>query len=126
MQLSKLRAKDIMITEVLTITPDARVAIARLKMLRNNIGALPVIEKGKLVGIITHRDTSLIDPDSLLLKVRDIMSKNVVTITKETTLKEIAKIMKQTRFQRIPVVKNGKLVGLITQSCVINAIANYL
>ncbi|MCS4542143.1 MAG: CBS domain-containing protein [Euryarchaeota archaeon] len=126
MSLSELRAKDVMIRELLTITPEERVAAARLRMVRNNIGALPVVEGDILVGIITHRDTTLVEPNGLLLKVRDIMSKNIITITKETTLKEITNIMKQTGFQRLPVVENKKLVGLVTQSCIINAIADSL
>lgn len=126
MSLSELKAKDVMIRELLTITPEERVAAARLRMVRNNIGALPVVEGDILVGIITHRDTTLVEPNGLLLKVRDIMSKNIITITKETTLKEITKIMKQTGFQRLPVVENKKLVGLVTQSCIINAIADSL
>lgn len=55
------------------------------------------------------------------------MSKNLVVVGVDTSIKEISKIMSETGYQRIPVVINdNKLVGLITQSCIIRAVAKYL
>lgn len=121
-----VRAEDIMITDVVTIEADDSVALARLKMGRMGIGGLPVIEGKKIVGMITHRDTILAGDMASGLKVRDIMTPKVRTISRKTSLKEIAAVMKETGYQRLPVVENKKLVGIVTQSCMINAIAERL
>ncbi len=122
----KLRAKDIMITNVITATPDESVAAAKLKMVRANIGGVPVVEGDKLVGFITHRDILLAGSEALKLKVKDIMSKDLVVIDKNTPIRKISEIMTETGYQRIPVVEDGRLLGLITQSCMIKAIADYI
>lgn len=118
-----VKAEDIMITDVVTIEADDSVALARLKMSRMGIGGLPVIEGKKIVGMITHRDTILVGDKASGLKVRDIMTPKVRTISRKTSLKEIAAIMKETGYQRLPVVENKKLVGIVTQSCIIKALA---
>jgi CBS domain-containing protein len=121
-----LKARDIMLKKVITIGPDEKVASAKLIMTRKGIGGLPVIEGEKLTGIITHRDIILAGDEVLKLKIRDIMTKNVKAVREDTPLKEIVKLMKDKGYQRIPVVKDKKLVGLITQSSIINAIADLL
>jgi len=122
----KLRAKDIMIRDVIVVEPDESVAAAKLKMVRANIGGVPVVEGDRLVGFITHRDILLAGSEALKLKVKDIMSKDLVVVDKNTSLSRISKIMVETGYQRIPVVEDGKLLGLITQSCVIKAIADHM
>ncbi|ADP77303.1 putative signal transduction protein with CBS domains [Methanothermus fervidus DSM 2088] len=126
-KLKDLKAQDIMIKDVLTANPDDTVAAAKLKMVRANVGGLPVVKNGKLVGLITHRDILLAGKEALNLRVKDLMSKNLVVVGVDTSIKEISKIMSETGYQRIPVVINdNKLVGLITQSCIIRAVAKYL
>jgi len=99
------------------------VAAAKLKMVRCNVGGLPVVDDKKLVGILTHRDVLLAGGEALSLKVGDLMSKDLYIVKKETPIMEITKIMADTGYQRIPVVENGILVGLITQSSLIRALA---
>jgi CBS domain-containing protein len=118
----ELKARDIMINDPVTAAPDEIIASAKLKMERQGLGGLPVVEHGKLVGIITHRDTILTGKRSLKIKVKDIMTRDVLTIKKDTDFYEIAAVMKKTGYQRLPVTKGKKLVGLVTQSCVINAL----
>ena len=117
-----LTAGDIMIKDPVTASPTEIIASAKLKMERQGLGGLPVVEHRKLVGIITHRDTILTGKRSLKIKVRNVMTKDVLTIKKDTGFKEIAGIMKKTGYQRLPVVDGKKLIGLVTQSCVINAL----
>lgn len=124
--IEKLHAKDIMIEDIYVASPDDLVAAANLKMVRCNVGGLPVVEGKKLVGIITHRDILLAGSEALRLKVGDLMSKDLAVVNKNMPLRDITKIMSDTSYQRIPVVKDGNLMGLITQSCIIHALARYL
>ncbi|MEN4006923.1 MAG: CBS domain-containing protein [Methanobacteriaceae archaeon] len=119
----KLIAKDVMIEEVQIISPDDLIAAAKLKMMRCNVGGLPVVDDKKLVGIITHRDILLAGGEALGLKVADLMSKNLYVVTKETPVLEITKVMADKGYQRIPVVEDENLVGLITQSSLIRALS---
>ncbi len=121
-----LKAKNVMIETVQTISPTDLIAAAKLKMMRSNVGGLPVVDDGKLVGIITHRDILLAGGEAVGLKVEELMSKNLRTAEPDTSLLEIIKIMVDEGYQRIPVTKNGKLIGLVTQSSVIRAIAELI
>jgi CBS domain-containing protein len=117
-----LTAGDIMIKDPVTTSPNEIIASAKLKMERQGLGGLPVVEHRKLVGIITHRDTVLMGARSMKIKVGSVMTKEVLTIKKGTGFYEIASLMKQTGYQRLPVVEGKKLIGLVTQSCVINTL----
>jgi CBS domain-containing protein len=119
----KMNAQDIMIEEVQVTSPHDLVAAAKLKMVRCNVGGLPVVDGKKLVGIITHRDILLAGGETLGLKVDDLMSKDLMVVEKDTPIMDITKIMADKGYQRIPVAENGDLVGLITQSSLIRALA---
>lgn len=119
-----LCAKDIMLEDIIVSSPTDLVAAAKLKMVRANIGAVPVVEDKSLVGLITHRDVLLAGSEAMGLKVEDLMSKDLSTVDRNATIKEISKIMADTGYQRIPVVEENVLVGLITQSCIIRAVAD--
>ncbi|SCG84753.1 CBS domain-containing protein [Methanobacterium congolense] len=121
--IGNLSAKDIMIREVHVTSPTDLVAAAKLKMMRCNVGGLPVVDEKRLVGIITHRDVLLAGGEALGLKVNDLMSKELYVAEPETPIKDITKVMADKGYQRIPVVENGNLVGLITQSSLIRALA---
>ena len=124
--MDKISAKDVMVKDILTIHPNSRVALARLRMFRHGIGALPVVEKNeKLVGIITLRDVDLAGNEAGTLNVEDLMTTALITATEETPIAEIAETMLETGVQRIPVVNGeGKLIGLVTQTCIIRAAKN--
>jgi len=118
-----LNAQDIMIEGVQIISPNDLIAAAKLKMMRCNVGGLPVVDDKKLVGIITHRDILLAGGEALGLKVEELMSKDLKVAEPDTPIMEITKIMADDGYQRIPVIKNGDLVGLVTQSSLIRALA---
>ncbi len=121
--IKKLLANDIMIEDIFVTSRNDLVAAAKLKMMRCNVGGLPVVDEGKLVGMITHRDVLLAGGEALVLKVEDLMSKDLMVAEKDTPIIEVTKIMADKGYQRIPVVDDGNLIGLITQSSLIRALA---
>jgi len=116
--------KDVMIKQVFTIHSDQRVALARLRMLRYGVGALPVVERdGKLVGILTLRDIDLAGSDIRELLVKDLMTSELITRKKDALISDIVDIMLKTGIQRIPIIDDdNKLIGLVTQTTVIRCI----
>ncbi len=126
--MSKITASDIMLpaSKVYITDPDKTVGYAKLKMVRNNIGALLVLKDDKLMGIITHRDANFLGDNAVELSVRDIMSKDLESVLSESSIREVINIMLEKGYQRVPVLENGKLVGLITQGSVIRALSTIL
>ena len=106
------RAEALIIRDVITIEPDKLVREAIELMRKHNIHGLPVIEEGKLVGIVTWRDVRFANSEA---KVKDVMSKNVITASEEISIEEAKRILHEHRIEKLPIVdKDGKLVGLIT------------
>ncbi|MGH8129062.1 MAG: CBS domain-containing protein, partial [Gammaproteobacteria bacterium] len=101
-----------------TIAPDDSVFSALEKMAEHNIGALPVVDKDKLVGLISERDYArkviLLGHTSRELKVRDIMSKQVMCASPDDDVEHCMAIMTETRERHLPVLENGKLIGLVS------------
>jgi len=125
--MSEVVAGDIMIRNVHTVLEDRKVAFARLMMLRNNIGALPVVDrKNTLVGIVTQRDIDLAGIDTSDLMVSDLMTRTLIKAKETTPLRWIVEQMIKTGIQRIPIVDDkSKLLGLVTQTSVIKAALMY-
>lgn len=110
---------EIMTREPLTIKPEASLFECAKKMVRKRMGSLLLVEKNILKGIITTQDIlwALIKKDKEdLSKIRaiDISPKKVITIRPNATVEEAFNKMKKTRFERLPVVQDNELVGLIT------------
>ena len=118
-----MHVEDVM-HKVETIDENADVKAAADLMAKKQIGSLVVLKKGKVVGIITERDflERVVRSGKVgkkKLKVKDIMSKNIVSITPEALLEDAAALMTRHKIKRLPVVKNGRLVGIITASDII-------
>ncbi|MCP1226269.1 IMP dehydrogenase [Sebaldella sp. S0638] len=113
-----------MIANPITLTKNATLREANELLKHYKISGLPVIEKdGSLIGIITNRDLKY--RDDLTIKVKDIMTKeNLVTAPVGTTLEEAKQILLEHRIEKLPIVKNNKLKGLITIKDIDNII-NY-
>ena len=113
-----------MIANPITLSKSALLRDALELMKHYKISGLPVIEKdGTLIGIITNRDLKY--RDDLSLKERDIMTKeNLITAAVGTTLEQAKQILLENRIEKLPIVKNGKLKGLITIKDIDNII-NY-
>ena len=113
-----------MIANPITLTKNATLQDAHDLMGHYKISGLPVIEKdNSLIGIITNRDLKY--RDDLSLKVKDIMTKeNLITAAVGTTLEQAKQILLENRIEKLPIVKNNKLKGLITIKDIDNII-NY-
>jgi len=124
-----------MTKSVVTIKPQDTLRHARERLAKYRINQLPVVVNDKLVGIVTDRDVRYAYPSSLRLfhgkdieefgdshTVEEIMTYNVVTISPQTSLREAARHLRRQRFGALPVVENGKLVGIITRSDLLDAI----
>ncbi|NOZ77388.1 MAG: CBS domain-containing protein, partial [Euryarchaeota archaeon] len=115
--------RDVMVTDLITIAPDEKIALADLKMTRSSIGSLPVVEGDRIVGIITQRDIMLARGYEIGgLKARDLMSKELVTVTPETPLKEAIEMMLKNRIERLPVVDGGRFLGLVVQGNILKTL----
>jgi CBS domain-containing protein len=123
MALKDLRAKDIMVKDLITIRPDEKIALADLIMTRNNIGALPVVEDDKIVGIITQRDIMFAkNYDIGGLMAKDLMSKELITVDENALIKNVLALMLDHRIERVPVVSDGKLLGLIVHDGILRSV----
>lgn len=102
-----------MIVNPITMHPDQRIAEANEVMKNYNLSGLPIVENDTLVGILTHRD--LLFEKRLDLKIRNLMTKEVITIPEGTPVEEAVEKLHAHRIEKLPVVdEKGRLVGLIT------------
>jgi CBS domain-containing protein len=111
--------KDIMSKSVVTIGADKSVFEAAELMTNESIGCLVIVEKDAPVGMVTERDMVrrvLAKRASLDLKVSEIMTKNLVTVEPDMSLKDAARLMSSKKIRRLPVTKNNKLVGIVVSS----------
>jgi CBS domain-containing protein len=115
-----LKAEDVMATDLITIEPGEKIALADLKMTRSSVGSLPVVEGERIVGIITQRDIMLARGYEIgSLRAGDLMTKELITVTPGTPLKDIIKIMVDNKIERVPVVDGGRFVGLVVQGSIL-------
>jgi IMP dehydrogenase len=107
------RAEALVIRDVITVNPESTVDELLKLMEEHNIKGFPVVEdEDKLVGIVTWRDVRLAESN---LTVRDVMTKEVVTGTEDTSLEEAMKILHEHRIEKLPIIDESRRVkGLIT------------
>jgi CBS domain-containing protein len=108
--------KDIMTKEVVTIDVNKTVFDAAELMSNKGVGCIIVIVQGFPVGIITERDMVkrvLAKRSSIDQKVTEVMTKTLITVEPETSLKDAARVMSTNGIRRLPVLKNNKLVGIV-------------
>ena len=104
--------------EVVGVAPDTTVADAARKMTEHHIGSLVVERGGKLVGIVTERDilnkvvTAGQNPAEV--EVRSIMTRDVVVIGPGRTVRQAMQIVTEKKLRHLPVVRDGKLVGMLS------------
>ena len=137
-----MKAEDVMTRAVITIDPDATVLQAARLMLQHRISGLPVVDGGgRVVGILTEGDLLrrselgtdrhrarwvefIIGPGRLALDyvdahartVGEVMTKNVASVTAGDGLPEVVQLMEKRHVKRVPVIDNGRLVGIVSRA----------
>ena len=115
-----MQVKDMMSSHLITVDREENVAAAARLLSRHNVGALPVTDGGRLVGMLTDRDIAVrcvaanFDPN--LTRVRSVMSTGAVTISAEDSGLKAAQTMGRHQVRRLPVTSNGRLVGMLSQA----------
>ena len=123
------KVKEIMTKNVVTTTSDIDVIFAFEKLMKFKISSLPVVDDGKLTGIITATDVGhnlILDKYKLGTSVKEIMITPVVTVSPEDTIETAIQIMKNTSnsgiLNQLPVVDCDKLVGIVSDGDIIKEI----
>ncbi len=137
-----MRAKDVMTTHVLTVDAGASVKDVARKLIDHRISAVPVVDtENNVVGIVSEGDlvrrseseTERHSPWWLFLVeepeekaiayikshgrlAKDVMTRKVLTASEETTLEEIATLLEENRIKRVPIVRENKLVGIVSRA----------
>lgn len=145
-----MKARDVMTLEVLTIDPDGTVLQAVRIMLQHKVSGLPVVDAtGDLVGIVSEGDflrraetgterrrprwlEFLVGPGKLAddyvhthaRKISDVMTREPVTVLEETALDEVVGLMERHRIKRLPVKRDGKVVGIVSRANLMRALVS--
>ena len=104
--------------DIVSVPPETIVRDAAKKMTENKVGALLIMSGDKLEGIVTERDilNKIVskgrNPDEV--KVHKIMTKDVVVITSNRTVRDAMQIVTEKRLRHLPIIKDGKLIGMIS------------
>ncbi len=114
---------EIMSTSPVTIDVDASVAEAAARIREKHVGSLVVVQDGRPAGIVTERDivtkVAAEDRSSKTTSVREIMSSPLVAVHPHQEVAEAAKVMAARKIRRLPVIQEGKLVGMLTENDII-------
>ena len=134
-----MRIRDVMTKNPITVDSETLVLDAQKIMQENNIRRLPVVDKGKLVGIVTKHDLLQASPSPATslsihelnyllarMKVKEIMKKNPMTLSPDTPFEEALKLGQDKKIGSFPVVENGKLVGIATESDIVRFLTHAL
>ncbi len=134
-----MRIRDVMTKNPITVDSETLVLDAQKIMKENSIRRLPVVDKGNLVGIVTQHDLLQASPSPATslsihelnyllarMKVKEIMKKNPMTLTPDTPFEEALKMGQDKKIGSFPVVENGKLVGIATESDIVRFLTHAL
>jgi acetoin utilization protein AcuB len=132
--------KEVMTSHPTVIEPNTPVTAAQRLMKESNIRHLPVVQEGRgLVGLITRDALNRAMPSELSslsiweinhqlarIVARDVMVKRVITVTEDVTVEEAARIMIQRKIGSLPVLRQGSLVGIVTEIDLLDALSNLM
>ena len=112
--------KEVMSSDVRTCEPDATVVDVAKVMAKEDVGPIPVVEGGRLVGLVTDRDlvVSVLaeGKDPKTTKVGEIASRDLVTVSPDEDLDQALKLLAQHQVRRLPVVEGDRVVGIVAQA----------
>lgn len=123
-----IAVKDIMAKKLVTFKPDTKVIAAIQILIKNRFSGAPVVnDKGELIGILSEMDCmETVIHNSYYSEsggfVRDFMTTELTTVNPEMGIVDLAQFFQKKHFRRLPVVKNGKLVGQVSRRDVLKAI----
>jgi len=145
-----MKACEVMTRHVISIDPEASIVQAARLMLKHHFSGLPVVNRsGRLVGIITEGDflhrseigtelkhnawlVAIFGPEESAhdyvrahgMKVSEVMTRQPITVDENASLDQVVHLMERHRIKRIPVVRQGKMVGIITRANLLRAFAS--
>lgn len=115
-----MRIQDVMSKKVVSIAPETKVSTARETLLNAEIDHLVVIEEKRVVGLVAGKDLARGDDDQ---PIAEVMTRDVATIAPEATLRRAAGMLRGRAIGSLPVVDEGRLVGIVTTSDLLSALA---
>jgi CBS domain-containing protein len=150
----ELTVREIMTTDVVTVKPDTTVGELADILAQNKISGVPVVDdQGRVLGMVSEADIILRDADihfpyyiqflemvvylqsvhkfeervrkAIGSKVSEVMSEEVVSISPDATVREVATLMADRSVNRLPVTENERLVGIVTRGDIVRAIADH-
>jgi CBS domain-containing protein len=111
---------------VLTVSPEASVEAAIRILLESDVTGLPVVdESGRLCGIFTETDRLnmlLTEKHPAHILVREVMTKGVITVEEDTTIDQINQLLLRANIRRVPVMRDGKIVGVVSRRDLVTAL----
>jgi CBS domain-containing protein len=124
--MKELTARDLMTPSVLTVSPDLSVEAALRILDENRVTGLPVVDaSGRLKGIFTETDRLNLlssNRDTGNERVRDVMTRGVITVDEETTLEQINQLLLRANVRRVPVMRDGRIVGVVSRRDIVHAL----
>ena len=145
-----MKASDVMVSNVITVGPDASIQDVAELLLRNRISAVPVVgADGEILGIVSEGDLlnrpesetehrrswwleALTSKETLAAdyvkshsrKVSDVMRRDVITAAPETPVAEVAALLEKYCIKRVPIVKDGRIVGIVSRANLLQGLAS--
>ena len=115
-----MTARDLMTRDIITVGPRIKVKNLALILIKNQISGAPVADRtGKILGIVSEAD--------IMAKrgkdAKALMSKKVIHVSPDASVEEIAQLMTTHAIKRLPVMDNGKMIGIVSRADVVNAVA---
>lgn len=123
--MQNIRIADVMTQNPVIVTPGTNLLECAKKMVRKRVGSLLIVDQKKLVGFISQKDIlwALIKKskkDLSTIKAIDISPRKIATLTPSTTIREAIKKMKKSKFERLPVIHEKELVGMVTSKDILS------
>jgi len=144
-----MKARDVMVSHVITVGPELDVKAVANRLVANGISAVPVVAMdGSVVGIISEGDLmrravsgaerkrswwleTFSSAEQLMAefvkahgrKAKDVMTRRVISVDPDTSLQEIANLLEKHGIKRVPVLKDGRLVGIVSRANLVQALA---
>lgn len=109
--------QNIMTDSVVTCTAQDNIYEAAVKMKQHDTGFIPIVDGERLIGVVTDRDLvirAMAEKHPGSTSIRDVMTEEIISVGPEATIDETAELMADHQVRRLPVVQDGKLVGIVS------------